>query len=103
MGRSRNQRRFGSAVELRSTGQARRPAPPTIQVGSGWSRPEACATGLALLLVVAAFGAEGPRQKVGNYQVTLRAGVLYSQEESQIEFRIEDLSRPDPLTGYTPV
>jgi hypothetical protein len=42
---------------------------------------------------------------VGNYRVSLRlpAEGLFAQEESQIEFRVEDLSRPDPLTGYSAV
>src|SRR4051812_8641277 len=59
----------------------------------------------ALVLVALAQAAEFPRQSAGHYQVTLRlpAEGLYAQEESQIEFRIEDLSRPDPLTGFTPV
>jgi len=59
---------------------------------------------LLVLFGVLAFGAEFPRQTAGQYRVTLRlpAEGLFAQEESQIEFRIEDLSRPDPLTGYTP-
>src|SRR5438067_7930538 len=57
----------------------------------------------ALVLVAMVHGAEFPRQTAGHYQITLRlpAEGLYAQEESQIEFRIEDLSRPDPLTGFT--
>ncbi|MCU1238053.1 MAG: putative lipoprotein [Candidatus Solibacter sp.] len=45
------------------------------------------------------------RQAAGPYRVTLRlpADGLYAQEEMQIEFRIEDTTRPDPLTVYTPV
>jgi len=59
----------------------------------------------ALVLVALAHAVEFPRQTAGHYQVTLRlpAEGLYAQEESQIEFRIEDLGRPDPLTGFTPV
>src|SRR6185295_1502776 len=61
----------------------------------------------ASVLLLAALGqaAEFPRQTAGHYQITLRLPPegLYAQEESQIEFRIEDLSRPDPLTEYTPV
>src|SRR4051794_12743201 len=59
----------------------------------------------ALVLVAVAHAAEFPRQTAGHYQVTLRlpAEGLYAQEESQVEFRIEDLSRPDPLTGFAPV
>lgn len=59
----------------------------------------------ALILVALAHAAEFPRRTAGHYQVTLRlpAEGLYAQEESQIEFRIEDLERPDPLTGFTPV
>jgi hypothetical protein len=43
--------------------------------------------------------------KSGTYQVTLRppAAGIYAQEETEIEFRIEDTSRPDPLTGSTAV
>jgi hypothetical protein len=39
------------------------------------------------------------------YRVTLRLppGGLYAQEEAQIEFRIEDTTRPDPLTGFAPL
>lgn len=49
--------------------------------------------------------AEIPRQTAGHYRVTLRLPQegLFAQEESQIEFHIEDLSQPDPLTGYTAV
>jgi hypothetical protein len=59
----------------------------------------------ALLLAAIACAAEPPRQAAGQYRVTLRlpAEGLFAQEESQLEFHIEDLSRPDPLTGYTPV
>jgi hypothetical protein len=59
----------------------------------------------ALVLVALTHAGEFPRQTAGHYQITLRlpAEGLYAQEESQIEFRIEDTSRPDPLTGFTPV
>jgi hypothetical protein len=45
------------------------------------------------------------QQKAGHYQVTLRLPPdgLYPQEETQIEFRVEDSSRPDPLSGFAPV
>lgn len=61
------------------------------------------------VLIVLAFllpaGAQALRQTSGRYQLTLRlpdAG-LSAREEMQIEFRIEDTSRPDPLTGFAPV
>lgn len=50
--------------------------------------------------------AEPPLQRTsGNYLVTLRppADGIFAREEAQIEFHIEDTSRPDPLTGNTPV
>jgi hypothetical protein len=39
------------------------------------------------------------------YQVTLRLppGGLYAREETQIEMRVEDTTRPDPLGGFAPV
>jgi hypothetical protein len=45
------------------------------------------------------------QQKAGHYQVTLRLPPdgLYPQEEMQIEFRVEDSSRPDPLSGFAGV
>jgi hypothetical protein len=45
------------------------------------------------------------RQSSGHYQVTLRppADGLYAREEMQIEFRVQDTSRPDPLTDFAPV
>jgi len=60
---------------------------------------------LTTLLLAVAQAADPPRQTAGPYRLTLRLPPegLYAQEESQIEFRIEDLSRPDPLTGYTPL
>lgn len=62
-------------------------------------------SGVGLLACALLFAGEPPRQTAGHYRVTLRlpAEGLYAQEESQIEFRIEDTARPDPLTGYTPV
>ena len=58
---------------------------------------------LLSLTAALAPAAEFPTQTAGHYRVTLRLPPegLFAQEESQIEFRIEDLSRPDPLTGYT--
>ena len=58
------------------------------------------------MLLPAALASDAPQQKkAGNYQVTLRlpADGLYPQEEMQIEFRVEDTSRPDSLTGFAPV
>lgn len=39
------------------------------------------------------------------YQITLRQppGGLYAGEEMEIEFRVEDTTKPDPLGGFTPV
>jgi hypothetical protein len=39
------------------------------------------------------------------YQITLRLPPdgLYAREEMQIEFRVEDTTRPDPVGGFTPV
>jgi hypothetical protein len=39
------------------------------------------------------------------YQITLRQppGGLYAGEEMEIEFRVEDTTRPDPLGGFVPV
>ena len=44
-------------------------------------------------------------QTSGRFQVTLRlpADGLYAREEMQIEFRVQDTSRPDPLTDFAPV
>jgi hypothetical protein len=41
----------------------------------------------------------------GRYQVTLRLppGGLFAREEMEIEFRVEDTSRPDPLGGFAAV
>ena len=41
----------------------------------------------------------------GRYQIRLRLpeGGLFAREEMQIEFRVEDTSRPDPLSGFAPV
>ena len=49
--------------------------------------------------------AQEPRRTEGKYQVTLRLPQegVYAQEETEIEFRLEDTSRTDPLTGYSPV
>ena len=60
---------------------------------------------LFALLPCLASAADAPRQNAGPYLVTLRLPPegLYAQEEMQIEFRIEDTTRPDPLTVYTAV
>ena len=54
---------------------------------------------LSLLLCVSAAAA------ADRYQVTLRLppGGLYAREEMQIELRVEDTTRPDPLGGFAPV
>lgn len=61
----------------------------------------------ALLLLIAAtlFAADPLRQAAGKYAVTLRLpeGGLIAAEENEIEFRVEDTSRPDPVTGFSPV
>jgi hypothetical protein len=54
----------------------------------------------ALTLLILAWSCAAAR-----YQITLRlppAG-LSAREEMQIEFRVEDTSRPDPLGGFAPV
>jgi YtkA-like protein len=54
------------------------------------------------LLTIAVFHASLAGER---YQVTLRlppAG-LFAREEMEIEFRVEDTSRPDPLGGFAPV
>lgn len=60
---------------------------------------------LAVLQAVSAMAGDGLQQKAGNYQVTLRLPPdgLYPREEMQIEFRVEDISRPDPISGFAPV
>lgn len=61
---------------------------------------------IALLLSLALPAwAEYPVQKQGNYQVTLRppADGIYAQEGVELEFRLQDTSQPDPLTGFAPV
>ncbi|MBZ5724445.1 MAG: hypothetical protein LAP87_05560 [Acidobacteriia bacterium] len=59
----------------------------------------------ALLLAPLALAGDALQQSAGKYQVTLRlpSGGLYAQEEMQIEFRVADTSRPDPLSGFAPV
>jgi len=54
---------------------------------------------LLLLLATTAAGA------ADRYHVTLRLPPdgLYAREEMQIEFRVEDTTRPDPLGGFTAV
>ena len=48
---------------------------------------------------------DGPRQRAGKYEVQLRlpADGLYAQEEMQIEYRVTDTSRVDPVMGAAPV
>ena len=60
---------------------------------------------LLALLPCAAIAVNAPSRQAGPYRITLRlpAAGLYAQEEMQIEFRIEDTTRPDPLTTYTPL
>jgi hypothetical protein len=61
---------------------------------------------LVLVLIPATLcAADLPKQTVGHYQITLRLPPdgLYAREEAQIEFRIEDTARSDPLTGFAPV
>ncbi|HEV2690961.1 MAG TPA: FixH family protein [Bryobacteraceae bacterium] len=57
-----------------------------------------------LLLACALLPAESKRT-AGKYQVTLRIAPegLFAQEESEIEFHVEDSSLQDPLTGAAPV
>jgi hypothetical protein len=49
--------------------------------------------------------AQDTHRTAGHYQITLRLPPegVYAQEETEIEFRLEDTSRTDPLTGYSPV
>lgn len=44
-------------------------------------------------------------KKVGKYEITVRIpeGGLYSEEEQQIEFKVADTSREDPVLGPPPV
>lgn len=68
---------------------------------------------LVLLLLVLADTAlaqdvpmtAGPSKKVGKYLVSLRLpeGGLFSEEEQQIEFRIVDADKEDPVLGPTPI
>lgn len=60
---------------------------------------------LFLLLCASAFAADSPRRTSGKYAVTLRVpeGGLFAAEEMEIEFRVEDTSRPDPVSGFSPV
>lgn len=53
---------------------------------------------LLLLIAASAFAAD-------RYSIALRLppGGLYAGDEMEIEFRIEDTTRPDPLGGFTPV
>jgi hypothetical protein len=60
---------------------------------------------LGLAASVAFSQAPVLEQKAGPYQITLRLPVdgLFSAEEMQIEFRLVDASKEDPLTGFAPV
>jgi len=60
---------------------------------------------LFLLFACTAAAAEPPHRSAGPYRVTLRLpeGGLYAQEEMEIEFRVEDTTRPDPVTGFAAV
>jgi hypothetical protein len=66
-------------------------------------------TSLPILLLLACNAANAaeslPKRTAGKYQVTLRIapGGLFAQEESEIEFHLEDASQQDPLTGAVPV
>jgi hypothetical protein len=59
--------------------------------------------GLLLLLCALAQGA--PQVRIGNYEVTLRlpSEGLHAGEEMQIEYRVVDVSRIDPVMGPVPV
>ena len=59
---------------------------------------------LLLLFACMAMAADPPQRTSGHYQVTLRvpeAG-LFAGEEMEIEFRVTDTARPDPVTGFAP-
>ncbi len=94
-----------------TVGRAIQPADPISSGSCGpEGRPRAglpAPRGLVLGLLLASFALAGDalQQSAGKYQVTLRLppGGLYAQEEMQIEFRVADTSRPDPLSGFTPV
>jgi hypothetical protein len=61
---------------------------------------------VSLLLALPLLLAAGDlRQASGRFQVTLRLPPdgLYAREEMQIEFRVQDTSRPDPLSDFAPV
>ena len=57
----------------------------------------------AFFLLIASATAQTKR--VGKYEITLRppSDGLFAGEEMQIEFRVADTSKPDPLMGATPV
>jgi hypothetical protein len=76
------------------------------------AQAKACATQRAVLAIaltlvapVLSVAQESLQRTAGHYQVTLRLPPegVYAQEETEIEFRLEDTSRADPLTGYSPV
>jgi len=60
---------------------------------------------VCLLSVIGFAAQEPPHQTAGKYDVMLRLPPdgLYAQEEMQIEFRVVDRSRVDPLLGAAPV
>jgi hypothetical protein len=66
----------------------------------------ACALWLPLLCLgqTASTPAEWVRRS-GPYEITLRLPPdgLFAQEEMQVEFRVADTSRPDPVSGAAPV
>ena len=59
----------------------------------------------SFLLFLVALAACAQPKRAGNYEVTLRlpAEGLFAGEEMQIEFRVADASKPDPLMGSAPV
>jgi hypothetical protein len=63
----------------------------------------------ALLMLGVAAGAQTPApyptQKVGNYAVELRVPEegLFAEEETDVEFRVTDTSKDDPVQGAPPV
>ena len=87
------------ARRTRATGDA---VPVVIQAAGRRARRRRCRSGESAALLFccasAAFAAD-------RYQITLRLppGGLYAREEMQIEFRVEDTTRPDPLGGFAPV
>ncbi len=62
---------------------------------------------LAAVLAGLCLGAtvDPARKRVGDYEVLLRlpSDGLVAREEMEIELRIQDATRPDPLTGFAPI